>query len=249
MPLPDDSSNWSDKRRQLLEWFRQKTPSLAGAYEGAVKMLNDASFPGRTHFICHALRDISDRLIFALDPEQKGDRVQYENAFDEIEKSWPTIELIDHNGTPIPSVTITLDDQLARRIDSLVGDHRKRRKRPSNQDLLLRHLMRNEPTQVDRNERVAGDFKKLREWFVAKTHLRDKPDEVDENELQRKFSAFEDMLYSFVGDFFGGKAEVDEILREAKERNSTVTLDEDFGKDLEETIASHQTPWIPPSWD
>ena len=42
---------------------------------------------------------------------------------------------------------------------------------------------------------------------------------------------------------------ITDILREAKLRNSTVTLDEDFGKDLEEIIASHQKPWNPPSWD
>ncbi len=40
-----------------------------------------------------------------------------------------------------------------------------------------------------------------------------------------------------------------EILREAKERNSTVTLDPEFGKDLEAVIASHQQPWNPPSWE
>jgi len=42
---------------------------------------------------------------------------------------------------------------------------------------------------------------------------------------------------------------ITEILREARERNSKVTLDEEFGKDLEEIIASHQEPWNPPSWD
>ena len=40
-----------------------------------------------------------------------------------------------------------------------------------------------------------------------------------------------------------------EILREAKERNSGVTLDEDFGDDLEQIVAAHQQPWTPPSWD
>lgn len=40
-----------------------------------------------------------------------------------------------------------------------------------------------------------------------------------------------------------------DILREARQRNSTVTLDEDFGKDLEKIVASHQNPWNPPSWD
>lgn len=42
---------------------------------------------------------------------------------------------------------------------------------------------------------------------------------------------------------------ISEILRQARERNSSATLDPDFGKDLEAIIASHQQPWIPPSWE
>jgi len=42
---------------------------------------------------------------------------------------------------------------------------------------------------------------------------------------------------------------ITEILREARQRDSAVTLDENFGKDLEEIIASHQRPWHLPSWD
>jgi antitoxin (DNA-binding transcriptional repressor) of toxin-antitoxin stability system len=42
---------------------------------------------------------------------------------------------------------------------------------------------------------------------------------------------------------------VAEILRDARERNCTVTLDPDFGRDLEAAIASHQESWDPPSWD
>jgi hypothetical protein len=42
---------------------------------------------------------------------------------------------------------------------------------------------------------------------------------------------------------------ISEILREAKERNSTVTLDSDFGADLESIITAHQQPWNPPSWE
>jgi len=42
---------------------------------------------------------------------------------------------------------------------------------------------------------------------------------------------------------------ISEIVRLAKERKSTVTLDPDFGKDLEAVIASHQQPWNPPSWE
>ncbi len=42
---------------------------------------------------------------------------------------------------------------------------------------------------------------------------------------------------------------ITEILREAKQRNSTVTLDGDFGDDLAQIVASHQQPWTPPAWE
>ena len=42
---------------------------------------------------------------------------------------------------------------------------------------------------------------------------------------------------------------VSDLLREARQRNSTVTLDEDFGKDLEAIIAGQQQLWNPPSWE
>jgi hypothetical protein len=42
---------------------------------------------------------------------------------------------------------------------------------------------------------------------------------------------------------------VSEILRDARQRNFTVTLDEDFGADMEAIIASQQQPWNPPSWE
>jgi len=40
-----------------------------------------------------------------------------------------------------------------------------------------------------------------------------------------------------------------ESLRLARENGSTVTLDRDFGRDLEEIINSHREPLSPPTWD
>ena len=40
-----------------------------------------------------------------------------------------------------------------------------------------------------------------------------------------------------------------EIIREAKERNSTATFDAEFGGDVESAAALHQEPWRPPSWN
>jgi len=40
-----------------------------------------------------------------------------------------------------------------------------------------------------------------------------------------------------------------ESLRILKERGSAVTLDGEFGRDLEEVIQSHREPLNPPAWD
>ncbi len=40
-----------------------------------------------------------------------------------------------------------------------------------------------------------------------------------------------------------------EILAVLEAQGSTATLDSDFGRDLEEIIASHQEPLTPPKWD
>ena len=42
---------------------------------------------------------------------------------------------------------------------------------------------------------------------------------------------------------------ISDILADAKRRRSAAKLDEDFGKDMEEIIADHRTPWNPPSWE
>ena len=41
---------------------------------------------------------------------------------------------------------------------------------------------------------------------------------------------------------------IEEILRVARRRNSTVTLDEQFGRDLDDIVAGSQAPWQPHSW-
>jgi antitoxin (DNA-binding transcriptional repressor) of toxin-antitoxin stability system len=40
-----------------------------------------------------------------------------------------------------------------------------------------------------------------------------------------------------------------ESLRILKERGATVTLDGEFGRDLEDIISSHREPLNPPAWD
>jgi hypothetical protein len=214
--LKDAHLHWSAKRRELLNWFRENAAPLAEAYEGAVRMLLDERFPVRIHFISHAVRDISDRLPYILDPQKPASHVQYAQHLAKIEPLWrlPQATAVDGQMTETDSVAI--GSRVALLIDRLVDEHRKRGERVSHYERLFRYLMRNEPSSVHVNERLAQDFKKVREWFMDLTHLRaTSAPSVDESELKAKFGAFEGMLHSFVGDFFTGTAELDEILRQA----------------------------------
>ena len=78
--------------------------------------------------------------------------------------------------------------------------------------------MRKEPMQAAVNERLVRDFKKMRDWFMRLAHLpRDNVSPIDESEFQIQFKNFEGMLHSFVGGFFTGTNELDEILRKANQ--------------------------------
>jgi hypothetical protein len=211
--MPESPSQPSRIRCELLNWFRESAAPLAPAYEGAFRLLDDGGFPGRVHFIAHAVRDICDRLIFVLDKQSSPPRVQYENEMDKIAKEWPTLSSF----TQASAEEITIPYVVAARIDSLVDAHRSRRQRPSNQALLFRYLMLKEPTQAQVNERLVNDFERIRRWFMDWTHLRTENVQMNESELQIRFSAFESMLHSFVGSFFTTTKELDEILQQTNQ--------------------------------
>ena len=114
--------------------------------------------------------------------------------------------------------TMIITYELAAIISSLVGAHGKSRQQPSNYEKLFRFLMRNEPTRADLNQRLVADFKRIRSWFMSWAHFRDtSAPGVVEDELQAQFGKFEGMSHSFVGDFFTGTSELDEILQQANE--------------------------------
>lgn len=206
-------------RLELLKWFKETAPSLAPAYEGALRMLADTEFPGRLHFISHAVRDIADRLVFVLDGELSGSRVNYENHLDNIVQMWPTNGLMGSSTTPQDSVSIPIT--VFKRLDRLLEEHRQRRRRRSNQQLLFETLTRNDLLPGALNRRLINAFEQEREWFMGRTHLRkERPKDVPEAELQYHFRQFERMLHSFVGDFFTTIGDLDDILQEANRRTS-----------------------------
>lgn len=212
------TSVWTPRRCELRDWLRANAPSVAPAFEGAVEILGQADLPGRIHFIGHAVRDIADRLVFALDPELDGQRIPYEDHLDRIVPDWPPVtEAYEASDRPAPD-EISVPYAVAREVDDLVRSHRDRRKRPSQYELLFEWLSKQDPSQATVSPRIVNTFKKTRAWFMRRTHVPAKPPRpYDEKELHRQFESFESTLHSFVGSFFTGTEELDEILRQANQ--------------------------------
>ncbi|MBL8762357.1 MAG: hypothetical protein JNL50_13760 [Phycisphaerae bacterium] len=217
-----DEFTWPTERRELLEWFRKDAISLADAYAGAVHLLQDQTFPGRVHAICHFVRDIFDRLPFALQPHLESQRVQYEGELDEIAKRWTPIEPIHRSEAGVEADHfIQVPLEVARRLDALVNDHRARRRRPKNVELLFQYLMQQEGADAESSRAIVDQCVKTHAWFVSRAHLPEKGAvTAPEPEFQKRFEQLEHTLHSFVGHFHTGVAQLDAILRATNARSS-----------------------------
>jgi hypothetical protein len=203
------------KREELLAWFRREAKPLAESYEAAVRLLEDKTFPDRIPLIAHELREINNSLPEILDPMSKRARVEYEERLNEISPNWSTVPSLESakigNSSEKP---VTIDINVALQIDALVQDHRKSQQPFNHFGILFRILMRNHPLQADVNLEIIQDFKNLHRKFVKwskKRTLMKQP--IDEKELRKQFSKFEDILHSFVGSFFEGTERLDELLK------------------------------------
>lgn len=68
---------WTPEREALNRWFLANAEHLAPVYVGAVYMAMNESFPGRVHFVAHAIREIRNRLPDAVAGEEvRGRRAE-----------------------------------------------------------------------------------------------------------------------------------------------------------------------------
>lgn len=79
---------WTSERRALVKWLDTQAPALTPLYEGALSLAACESFPGRVHFIAHAIREIQNRLPGALGPMVKRRDADYEQLTDKIQQRW-----------------------------------------------------------------------------------------------------------------------------------------------------------------
>lgn len=80
-------------RRRILNWLETKAPALAPVYDGAVRMIQQPEFPGRVHFVAHAIREIMNRLPDAFIPKDQKGKIGYRELVDNVKTSWAPIKL------------------------------------------------------------------------------------------------------------------------------------------------------------
>jgi len=215
---------WTPERRELHEWFRDNAPSLADAYEGAVRLLSMPGFPGRVHLVSHVVRDICNRLPDFLGSIERV-RIEYVQELDALDKLWP--DSVGPSGADYGDSTSEVSEDSDVRISQaavvavslLLKKHRDRQTNRDIEDNLFAFVA--EATHHDRTslEPIVTEFHNTANWFMKRTHLPEEPVDLPEPaELVRKFEQFERITLSLVRSFFRTMDELDGILQQANTR-------------------------------
>ena len=209
------------RQQELLGWFGRNAPSLREAYEAAIRLLSARDFPARVPLISHLVRDIGNRLPDVIEGTT-SERVQYENMLDEIAPLWQKHfqPRPSYSSTSAPSADVSdgLPWQLLKKIDKLDSAHRESRSRLRPEQRLFRSELLGEAESPDLLQPMEKQFRKIRDWFMGKTHLQNTVGEgVSESELVQKFELFERAVLAVKGQFFKAIGELDEILQDTND--------------------------------
>lgn len=206
---------WTPERSRLAAWLKRNVAVLAPIYRGAVRMVFDEGFPGRVHFVSHAVREIRNRLPDAFAEVPK--RVDYVKLVDVVQAAWVREDLptdgallaeareASIEGPPTYDVSHSFLDAIA----NLIGEHTAAK---GNNELKARLLLE---TVGDANvpDYVVKHWLQSTRWVEKRMHVGDKePLESDEVELQQNFETFESALSAIVNRSYENMDALDELL-------------------------------------
>lgn len=165
-------------RRRILEWLESNAPALAPVYDGAVRMIQEPEFPGRVHFVAHAIREIMNRLPDAIDNGGKSfHRTDYTELVNHVENCWK-------EGEPP-----TADCRKA--VEDLLREHQATDTK--NRDKA--HKLYRISTQSEPSPRTIKTWMQTRKSSEKRVHVRNKPmDSNDEKEIIKTFEELKKIL-------------------------------------------------------
>lgn len=210
---------WTPLRRELLAWFSRNAIPLGELYEGALQILYSPTFPAKSRFVAHAMREISNRLPDTLGPRLIA-RTDYPKHCDEILRLWKRAQFPLDGSLPTappgratgPDPVIEVSVELCRSIATLVVGHANSKETNEEKAArLFRSLTAGEEATSDVPAAIIAEWLRLTVWAVSVSHGK----LSDDQELRQRFELFEAALGGLVRAFFSTTTELDEILESA----------------------------------
>jgi hypothetical protein len=214
---------WTEPRRELQAWFQMHAPSLGELYESALQMLHNRTFPGRVHFISHAVREIRNRLPDVIAGRRGGGRVDYVTELDPIARDWVRYGFLLDGSIPTTvsdsqalSTSVSVPIPLFRKLSSLLKKHVDGREKKY--DAAIRLFEAIAPENIGKRDSLRPiilHWLDITDWFEKKTHHPGRNYEMcTHDELQTKFELFETALGALIRGFFETIEDLDEILED-----------------------------------
>jgi hypothetical protein len=218
----DNSQYWTKERRELAQWLHDRAPSFEHGYMGAVRLLHMPSFPGRVHFVCHAVRDIYRRLPAALGADAVP--IWSEVVPKKVKslcKEWNKCAPGQQRADVTNSIGYVVDPRIYRCVEDIVSAQKNIVDQPSVGKSLAIALFRaaEKPPEEFISPWLIRSFDREYDFFVARAHLAKSMNKaVSDKGLAEHFKAFERAFHSMVGSYFTGQDELDEILQDTNTR-------------------------------
>lgn len=222
-----DEGIWTPHRRELRDWLHRNAESLAELYEGAVRLVSSDHLPGRVRFICHAVREIRNRLPDAICGTRGGKNLQYKNEIDSLATEWKRAGLMveevsakalhpDESGEQGPA-TIAVPADIVFGINKLFLDHEAVREKPVEAATrLYEELAPENEAHPELMRPIIRHWVDATNWFVRRAHDSGQPDShYRPEELQHRFEVFERSLLALISSFYTALDELDALLEEA----------------------------------
>lgn len=182
-------------RRRILEWLKANAPALALVYDGAVRMILEPEFPGRVHFIAHAMREIMNRLPDVY-TDDNTDRTEYRKLVDDIAACWKEGRLPTYRCRAV--------------VETLLRQHKVPRiKNRERAEQLFKATVSEVPSDYTN---LAVKWMKARRGGEEKAHVGDPEEPTSEGSLLEHFNDLETLLKTLSARSYEDMDRLDEIL-------------------------------------
>ncbi len=215
----------NSERAELQDWLDRTAPNLTPLYLAALRMAMDGGFPGRVHFIAHAIREIRNRLPDALNGDIERTQVDYRRLVDKVHKLWTGSGFPRDGSGPTlaerlpssPAATdVVVPGELAAAIGELMKQHSEAEANKGDLEALRFEALAGPGPHP---QYVSDGWKHTHRLVQKFAHAwnRELPREADAEWVDR-FLAFERFLMVISKRAQENIAELDELLREANAR-------------------------------